>query len=103
MKLVFLYKLIDGVASSSFGTHVASLAGVPSEVVERAEEISKDFAHQFEQKMASRRISTIPADLQSDVAHLFKLATGIATLDEDPVRARELLAIIQQTAALNIH
>ncbi|KZO95305.1 DNA mismatch repair protein Msh6 [Calocera viscosa TUFC12733] len=101
-QLVFLYKLIDGVATSSFGTHVASLAGVPSGVVERAEEISKDFAHQFEKKMASRRTSTIPIDLQADFAYLVKLATDSVKLDEDPVRAREVLAIIQRTAAMNL-
>ncbi|KAJ7929330.1 muts domain V-domain-containing protein [Mycena leptocephala] len=39
--IVFLYKLVEGVATSSFGTHVANLAGVPLEVVERADVISK--------------------------------------------------------------
>jgi len=38
-----LYKLINGVASSSFGAHVAHLAGVPH-VVRRAE---VDFAKKF--------------------------------------------------------
>ncbi|KZT62465.1 DNA mismatch repair protein Msh6 [Calocera cornea HHB12733] len=101
-QLVFLYKLIDGVATSSFGTHVASLAGVPTGVVERAEEISKDFAHQFEKKMANRRRSSIPIDLQADFAYLVKLGTGSAVLETDPVRAREVLAMIQRTAAMNL-
>lgn len=90
-------------ASSSFGTHVASLAGVRSSVVERAEDISKDFAHQFEQKMANRRTTSLPIDVQADFAYLYKLATGAVRLDEDPVRAREVMSIIQRTAAMNIH
>jgi DNA mismatch repair protein MSH6 len=50
-QLIFLYKLIHGVAESSFGTHVANLAGVPLEVVKRADLISKDFAKQFAEKL----------------------------------------------------
>ncbi|KAI6129543.1 muts domain V-domain-containing protein [Pisolithus croceorrhizus] len=54
-ELVFLYKLVEGVASSSFGTHVASLAGVPSGVVSRAEVISSDFAKQFKARIDGQK------------------------------------------------
>ena len=95
MKLVFLYKLVDGVASSSFGTHVASLAGVPSSGVERAEVVSKDFARQFKEKMEGNKknkaASRLPLTVQADFAYLLNLATGKAALPEDPVRQRELL------------
>ncbi|TFY82733.1 hypothetical protein EWM64_g1284 [Hericium alpestre] len=57
-ELIFLYKLIDGVATSSFGTHVANLAGVPIEVVDRAEIISKDFASKFKEKVDGKRKKT---------------------------------------------
>ncbi|KAJ3556566.1 hypothetical protein NM688_g1958 [Phlebia brevispora] len=57
-ELVFLYKLVEGVASSSFGTHVANLAGVPIEVVERADVVSKDFARQFKEKIEGRKKNT---------------------------------------------
>jgi len=38
-EVVFLYKLLEGGADQSFGIHVAKLAGLPAEVVERAKEI----------------------------------------------------------------
>jgi len=38
-EIVFLYKLLKGGADQSFGIHVAKLAGMPLEVVERAKEI----------------------------------------------------------------
>ena len=38
-EVVFLHKIIDGAADKSYGIHVARLAGVPREVVERAKEI----------------------------------------------------------------
>ncbi len=40
--IVFLRKIIRGHANRSFGVEVASLAGVPEKVVERAKEISKN-------------------------------------------------------------
>ena len=40
--IVFLRKIVRGHASKSFGVEVAELAGVPSAVIERAKEISKN-------------------------------------------------------------
>ncbi len=37
--VVFLHKIVDGAADKSYGIHVARLAGVPREVIERAKEI----------------------------------------------------------------
>lgn len=41
-KILFLHKIIEGGADKSYGIHVAELAGLPSVVVERAKNISKD-------------------------------------------------------------
>ncbi len=38
-ELVFLHKIVDGAADKSYGIHVARLAGVPREVIERSKEI----------------------------------------------------------------
>lgn len=37
--LVFLYQLVDGHANSSFACHIASLAGVPDELIKRARQV----------------------------------------------------------------
>ena len=37
--VVFLHKIVDGAADKSYGIHVARLAGVPREVIERAKQI----------------------------------------------------------------
>ena len=42
--VTFLYKLVAGVCSKSYGMNVAGMAGVPSNVINMAEEK----AHQFE-------------------------------------------------------
>ncbi|KAH9833177.1 DNA mismatch repair protein Msh6 [Rhodofomes roseus] len=97
-ELVFLYKLVEGAASSSFGTHVASLAGVPQEVVERADVVSKDFARQFKEKIEGKRSKAsgrLPLVAQADFAYLCALATGKKELPENPVRQREVLKILK--------
>jgi DNA mismatch repair protein MutS len=38
-EVVFLHKIIEGAADKSYGIHVARLAGVPREVIERAKDI----------------------------------------------------------------
>lgn len=42
-EIMFKHKIISGGASKSYGVHVAKLAGVPKEVIDRADEILKNF------------------------------------------------------------
>jgi DNA mismatch repair protein MutS len=65
-QVVFLHKILPGAADKSYGIHVARLAGVPANVVERAKQI---LAHLENEQLDShgeskrtRRIKT--ADLQ---------------------------------------
>ena len=41
-KVVFLRRIVPGVAEKSFGIHVGAMAGLPQEVVERAAQILKN-------------------------------------------------------------
>ncbi len=38
-EIIFLHKMIEGVANKSYGIHVAKMAGIPNNVIERAEKI----------------------------------------------------------------
>lgn len=98
---MFLYKLVEGIASSSFGTHVASLAGVPTDVVDRADAVSKDFARQFKEKLEGKKKQTrLPLVAQADFAYLYGLATGKHSLPEDPMRQREVLKGLKQAVKM---
>lgn len=44
-EITFLYKLTQGVSPKSFGMNVASMAGVPSGVIDRAESVASKFEH----------------------------------------------------------
>ncbi|KAI3597469.1 dna mismatch repair protein msh6 [Moniliophthora roreri] len=102
-EIVFLYKLVEGVATSSFGTHVANLAGVPIEVVDQAEVISKNFAKQFQEKQQAKQLkrasSKLPLVAQADFVYLVNLAMGQVQLPEDPVRKRQVLKMLKDVTA----
>jgi len=95
-QLVFLFKFVEGAATSSFGTHVAHLAGVPLEVVERADTVSKKFAKQFKERLQLKQkqdgASRMPIVARADFAYLYKIATDELQMPDDPVRQKQVLA-----------
>ena len=76
-RVTFLYKLEDGVAQGSFGMHCASMCGISSAVVERAEEAAAQ--RQWEGSgcggslLPSSASSMLPLGLLSDVAWVLQL------------------------------
>jgi DNA mismatch repair protein MSH6 len=98
-QLTYLYELISGHATGSFGTHVASLAGVPQEVVERADTISKKFEEQFKARVEARQkqrtSSKFSVTTQADFVYLVKLATGQIPLPEDTIRQKHVLPLLK--------
>ena len=88
---MFLYKLVQGVATGSFGTHVANLASVPMDVIKRAEIISADFAQKFKERIEGRRSTVLPVVAQADFAYLVALATGKVQQPQDQTLRREVL------------
>lgn len=99
---MFLFKLVQGAATSSFGTHVAHLAGVPLDVVERADSISKDFAKQFKERLRIKQeqnnASRMPIVARADFAYLYKIATGQLAIDNDETRLNQVLTKLKATA-----
>ncbi|BGP39629.1 DNA mismatch repair protein msh6 [Rhodotorula kratochvilovae] len=83
-EVVFLYKLIDGSAPKSYGPHVASMAGLSSEIVERAITISKQFEETSRaRELAMRANESLPLAQQADAAFLLKLAR-LSVADVEP-------------------
>ena len=66
--VVFLHKIVEGAADKSYGIHVARLAGVPREVLERAKQIlarleQEHLDEQGRPKLAGKRMR-VAGDLQ---------------------------------------
>jgi DNA mismatch repair protein MutS len=68
-EIVFLYRVVAGAADRSYGIHVAKLAGLPSSVLARANEVLSAL------EKADGRPK--PADLADDLP-LFRAAKGVA-------------------------
>src|SRR5207245_1576125 len=69
-EVVFLHKIVEGAADKSDGIHVARLAGVPRDVVERAKEILWQLEEEHvgangRPKLASERLLAKPSSGQS--------------------------------------
>jgi len=85
-EVTFLYKLIDGISEKSYGMNVAAMAGVPHEVVEKAEEAARDF--ELGSKLAKSlekagREAEVSLALQSDFAWLARLVKAKEEDGED--------------------
>lgn len=97
---------MEGIATSSFGTHVANLAGVPLEVVDRAQVISETFAAQFREKQKAKRQadarSQLPLVAQADFTYLVNLAVGKVHLSADGARQRRILKMVKNIAATHL-
>ncbi len=72
-RIVFLKRVVAGSADKSYGLHVARLAGIPSAVVERAEEVLANLeAHEYDVAGRPRLArGTTPESATDDQMHLF--------------------------------
>jgi DNA mismatch repair protein MutS len=58
-EIIFLRKLREGPAAESYGLHVASLAGLPEQVLTRAAEIMAGFTGHSQKPAASEKVSAV--------------------------------------------
>ncbi|WP_103326951.1 DNA mismatch repair protein MutS [Bacteroidetes bacterium endosymbiont of Geopemphigus sp.] len=86
-KILFMHKIIPGASAHSFGIHVAKMAGIPSKVLHRAQELLKDLeASQSSGLQGESKEKTISKDLQMSFFQLEnplleKLRSEIMDLD----------------------
>lgn len=71
-EVVFLYKLVEGKASGSFGIHCASLAGLPSELLDVASQRSSELETHTEKRLKAKR-EAVSRDV---LRNLFAKKTG---------------------------
>lgn len=80
-KILFLRKLVEGGSEHSFGIHVARLAGMPTQVIERAESmlVQLESSHELTEtntkavKKAKKVKETVSADLDNMQLSFFQL------------------------------
>lgn len=106
-KIVFLRRVIDGAADKSYGLHVARLAGLPSSVVERAQEVLANLeAQEYDLTGQPRRArgESAPAPPPVDQLTLFAppedmIARVLRDLDVDQLSPLAALNLIHSLKA----
>jgi DNA mismatch repair protein MutS len=109
-EIVFLHKIVAGGTDRSYGIHVARLAGVPNDVIERARRIlsdiekdSEDLAPRIARGLArARSAAAADATLQLD---LFKsprsaIEKELAKIDLDRLTPIEALLLLRELKSL---
>ena len=57
-KIIFLRKLVQGGSNHSFGIHVAKMAGMPSQMIARANEVLKQLENSHVGSNSSKKVKT---------------------------------------------
>ena len=100
-EVIFLHKVVPGVANRSYGIHVAHLAGLPLTVIKRAGEI----LHKLEQRgSASPQLSmeTLPLfqATNREINEAEKITEKVRAIHPDTLSPREALDVLYELKAL---
>jgi DNA mismatch repair protein MutS len=75
--IVFLHKIAPGSADKSYGIHVARLAGIPGEVLDRASQVLKQLeTHHLDEELPKIRLKKTKKVIQEAMPMLFDLESG---------------------------
>jgi DNA mismatch repair protein MutS len=102
-EIVFLHKIVEGGTDRSYGIHVARLAGVPRELIERAKEILADIEEDAEDLAPRIAKASSPSKSRGDRGQLglFEPARSevereIEKLDLDKLTPIEALLLLRE-------
>jgi DNA mismatch repair protein MutS len=105
-EVVFLRKIVPGGADKSYGIHVAQLAGIPRQVVRRAEEVLEELEHKGDAKgrRKAMREMVMPAALQltlfaAEPDQLVEELKALAVDELTPLEALTRLYELQRKAS----
>ena len=56
--IVFLHKIVEGPASQSYGIHVAKLAGIPKDVIQRSREVLNELQRNFAKESRTPQLTS---------------------------------------------
>ena len=104
--IIFLHEVVEGVAHRSYGTHVAKLAGLPDNVIQRAKVVLKEL-EEGEKSLAINSLaedlplfSNIPSESNSVRKNGGKLEEYLSEITPDSLSPRDALDIVYELKAL---
>ncbi|MDY6914668.1 MAG: DNA mismatch repair protein MutS [Planctomycetota bacterium] len=97
-EVIFLHKIVDGGCDQSYGVHVARLAGVPKNVIDRAKailpQLQAHLAEGLDMPELAERARQTAAQMQLFAAPASRVASELKNADMDnltPIQALEML------------
>ena len=96
-EIVFLYNLIPGSANKSYGLQVAKLAGIPSNVIERAKNILKNLEEDYNLEI---KLPLFEADNKTK-NELNKVEEKLKNIEPDNTKPLEALEILYELKKLS--
>ncbi len=103
-QVVFLHEVIKGSADRSYGIHVANLAGLPKEVIRRADQVLKKLEKENQQNNALDLANELPLfDYQPPMFEVTKpsaVEEALKNINPDNLSAREALDKIYELKEL---
>jgi len=104
-KIVFLKKVIEGIAAHSYGIHVAGLAGLPETVIKRATDILNSEASaptvQADFTVPEKKKNTLENNLFSDEELIINEILSTNTDETTPIQALQMLSRWKNTLFAN--
>ena len=97
-EVVFLHKVIEGVADQSYGIYVAQLAGLPKKVIARAQVLMADF--QEKESQSEKALST-PLFEQAQSGTISEVCKQLEQVDPDALTPREALQVLYDLKKMN--
>lgn len=100
--VVFLHKILPGATDQSFGIHVAKIAGVPMQVIERAKDVLLNLEKKEMNRLVKERITGKIAKMPASQKSLFPEDAELKLWDEIRERLKEIkIETITPLEALN--
>ncbi|CAH7683992.1 muts domain V-domain-containing protein [Phakopsora pachyrhizi] len=100
-EVVFLYKLASGISPKSYGPHVAKMAGISSQIVQRAISISEEFEKDSKERFKNKKRSNgnhFNLVTQADTAFLINLVKN--GLNDKTAGPKEKLEALKRIKAV---
>jgi len=96
--IAFLHAVQEGAANKSYGLQVASLAGVPAQVVKNAKQKLRQLELGSPDKMASQKRQLNAPIIEPDINPILTMLEGI---DPDELSPKQALALLYQLKEAN--
>ncbi|HEY9577751.1 MAG TPA: DNA mismatch repair protein MutS, partial [Pseudobacillus sp.] len=90
-RVVFLHKIKEGAADKSYGIHVAQLAELPKELIERANEILAELEQKEQPDLSKREKKEPPSGIAERAGQLSFFSETVAIPSQQPDKEKKII------------